>query len=101
MSNVIFKIDESGRGGFYIMEGDEQLGEMSINITGNRLTAFHTEVASKAEGKGYAKMLLQAMVNHARSNNLKVRPVCAFVHAQFRRHPEDFADIWLKEEQSQ
>ncbi|RYG04616.1 MAG: N-acetyltransferase, partial [Chitinophagaceae bacterium] len=45
-------------------------------------------------GKGLAKELLNTMVAYARANRLKVVPLCPYVHAQFKRHPEDFADVW-------
>lgn len=97
MENVQLKLDEKGFGHFYIMEGNEQLGEMEVSISGAVLTVYHTEVSEKAEGKGYAKALLKEMVGFARSNNLKVIPLCPYVHAQFKRHPEEYADIWQKQ----
>ena len=87
-------LNEQQKGKFYIEEDNERLGEMVIGINGNNLTAYHTEVSPKAEGKGYAKALLNAMVNYARKNRLHVIPLCPFVHAQFKRHPEDYADLW-------
>jgi predicted GNAT family acetyltransferase len=98
MNDVTLKLNEKGEGGFYIMDGDEQLGEMAISVSGNDLSVYHTEVAAKAEGKGLAKKLLESMVNYARNNKLKVIPYCPFVLAQFKRHPHDYADLWSKPE---
>ena len=67
---------------------------MKIGISGNDLTVYHTEVLPKAEGRGLAKKLLSAMVDYARKNNLKVIALCPYVFAQFKRHPEEFANIW-------
>lgn len=39
--------------------------------------------------------LLNAMVDHARTNKFKVIALW-FVHAQFKRHPEEYADILNK-----
>ena len=94
MSPVELKVNNLGHGRFYIMDGQEQQGEMEIKISGNNLTVYHTEVSEKAEGKGLGKALLNAMVEHARKNGLKVTALCPFVHAQFTRHPEQYADIW-------
>ena len=94
MEEVQLKLDAKGKGSFFISKDEEQLAEMVVGVQGDHLTAYHTEVAPKAEGKGLAKQLLAAMVDHARRNNLKVIALCPFVHAQFRRHPEDYADIW-------
>ena len=99
MQEVKFILNDKGHGGFYILDDTEQLGEMIISITGNMLTVYHTEVSPKAEGKGFAKMLLEAMVDYVRKHEMKVIPLCPYVHLQFKRHPEQYADIWLKDEQ--
>jgi predicted GNAT family acetyltransferase len=90
---IKLNLNDKDHGGFFLTEGEEQIGEMIISISGERLTVYHTEVAKKAEGKGYAKKLLNAMAEYARSNQLKVIPLCPYVHAQFKRHPEEYADI--------
>ena len=90
----ILKLDDKGQGGFYIMDGEEQLGEMSIGISDKTLTVFHTEVSPEAEGKGLAKKMLEAMVAYAREQQMKVVPLCPFVHAQFKRNPDKYKDLW-------
>jgi len=40
---------------FYFNEDDEQITEMEIEISGNDLTFYHTEVLPKSEGKGLVK----------------------------------------------
>lgn len=98
MDEVQLKLNEKGEGAFYIPDGEEQLGEMVIGIKKDILTVYHTEVLEKAEGKGFAKKLLSAMVDYARKNSLKVIPLCPYVHLQFRRHPDDYADIGMRNE---
>jgi uncharacterized protein len=34
------------------------------------------------------------MTNYARSHRLQVIPLCPYVHAQFKRHPDEYADLW-------
>jgi uncharacterized protein len=97
MDEVLLKLNDKAHGGFFIIDGDEQLGEMEISISGSNLTVYHTEVSEKAEGKGFAKKMLNAMTDYARKNNLKVIPLCPFVHAQFKRHKEEYADLWKGE----
>jgi predicted GNAT family acetyltransferase len=98
MDEVKLSLNEKNHGAFYQYDGDEQLGEMVVSIAGSNLTVYHTEVSANAEGKGVAKKLLAAMVEYARKNKLKVIPLCAYVHAQFRRHPDEYADVWDKEQ---
>ena len=97
MSDVELKLNGQ-QGAFIIMEGEEQVGELAVSIHQGILTAHHTEVLEKAEGKGYAKKLLNTMTDYARKNGLKVAALCPYVHLQFRRHPDEYADIWLKEQ---
>ena len=94
MTQVAFKLDDDNRGVFYIGGEKENLAEMEVSVSGNSLTVYHTEVSPEAEGKGLAKMLLSAMVDHARENHLKVKPLCSYVQVQFRRHAEEYADVW-------
>ena len=75
MEEVQFKLDDKSVGHFYIMEDNEQIAEMEVSISGSNLTVYHTEVSEKAEGKGYAKMLLKEMAGYARENSLKVIPL--------------------------
>ncbi len=96
MEDVQLKLNEKGFGHFYIMEADDQLGEMEVRISGSDLIVYHTEVSTRAKGKGYAKILLAEMVGHARKSNLNVIPLCPFVRAQFERHPDQYSDIWKK-----
>ena len=90
-------MNENGRGGFYIMDGEKEEGEMLVSLSGNNLRVYHTEVAPEAEGKGLAKQMLNEMVAYARKNHLKVVALCPYVHAQFSRHPGEYADVWNKE----
>ena len=97
MEEVQLTLDEKNNGKFYILDGEEQIGEMEINVSPTAVTVFHTEVAPAAEGKGLAKKLLETMVLYARKNALKVIPLCPYVLVQFKRHPDEYADVWKKD----
>jgi len=97
MQEPILKLNDQNQGAFLIMDGDEQLGEMALAIVDKNMIVYHTEVSPKAEGQGLAKKLLETMVAYARQHQLKVVPLCPYVHAQFKRHPQDYEDIWNKE----
>ena len=94
MSEIKLKLEDNGKGAFVLEEGGEQLAEMVIAIDGNNLTVFHTEVSDKLKGQGVAARLLSTMVAYARTNKLKVIALCPYVSAQFKRHPEQYQDIW-------
>ena len=83
-----------GQSMFKAFEDDGLVGSMLVHVSGNSLKAMHTEVDPGHEGKGIAHQLLDAMVAYARENKLQVVPLCPFVLAQFKRHPELYADLW-------
>jgi predicted GNAT family acetyltransferase len=74
------------------LDGDK-IGEMIVETQGTDITVFHTEVDEDKEGKGYAGEILAALVAYARKEKLKVVPMCAYVRAQFDRHPDEYKDI--------
>lgn len=96
MNDIELKLQDNGRGAFVIEEGQERVAEMALAIQRGNLIVFHTEVSEKLKGQGIAKQLFDRMVSYAREQKLKVVPLCPFVLAQFKRHPEQFEDIWNK-----
>jgi predicted GNAT family acetyltransferase len=55
---------------------------------GDTLHMVHTEVPPQLEGRGIAGELIEAALDYAGANGLKVTPLCSFVRAYMRRHPE-------------
>ncbi|KMQ61908.1 acetyltransferase [Chryseobacterium sp. BLS98] len=86
------------RGEIQLFSDDKKIGKMDISVMGNKLTVYHTEVDDEYAGNGFAKLLLNQLVAYARENGLKIAPLCPYVHAQFKRHPEEYNDVWLKED---
>lgn len=86
------------RGEIQLFSDDHKAGKMDISVIGKKLTVYHTEVAPEYEGKGFAKILLERLVSYARENDLKIVPLCPYVHLQFKRHPDEYSDVWLKED---
>lgn len=97
MNEIELKINEAGRGAFVIENAGERVAEMEILVKDSVLTIFHTEVDDSLRGKGVATALLSKMVGYARGHHLKVVPLCPYVLAQFKRHPEQYADVWKKD----
>lgn len=96
MNEIHLQLNDIGRGSFVIEKAGEKFAEMEIAVSEGNLTVYHTEVAETLKGQGIASKLLSEMVSYARTNNLKVIPLCPYVLAQFRRRPEQYADIWNK-----
>ena len=97
MNEIELKMNDAGRGAFYIENAGERIAEMDILVKDTNLTVFHTEVDDDLKGKGIAASLLSNMVEYARGHSLKVIPLCQYVLAQFKRHPDQYADVWKKD----
>ncbi len=97
MNEIELTIDDSGRGSFFIQNAGKRIAEMEILIKDSLLTVFHTQVDHSLKGKGIAASLVASMAEYARGHDLKVSPRCRYVHAQFKRHPEQYSDIWKKD----
>ena len=99
MSNtedIRIEIHDDNTGEIILMVDAQPMGKMEMSIAGDILTVYHTEVEPAGQGKGYAGKLLGALVDYARQHTFNVYPICEYVQAQFTRHPDQYADIWLK-----
>ena len=56
------------------------------------LTVTHTEVPKELNGRGIGSKLVRGVLDSAREQGLKVRPLCTFVAGYMDKHPE-YADL--------
>ena len=94
MEDIRLELNKNGDGAFYLLQGNEIIAKMLVGITNKDLFVYHTE--AMIEGKGFAKKLVEAMATYAREHHLKVTRYCPYVHAQFKRHADQYNDIWNK-----
>ncbi|MBI1204397.1 MAG: N-acetyltransferase [Rhodopseudomonas sp.] len=59
---------------------------------GNILIIRHTEVPAALNGKGIGSRLARGLLDLARAEGAKVKPLCPFVKAYIDKHP-DYADL--------
>lgn len=95
LTKIVFKQD-GVFGEVRLFSADERAGKMDISVADGKLRVYHTEVSPKYEGRGFSKVLLQRLVSYARENGLRIIPLCPYVLSEFRKHPADFVDVWLK-----
>ncbi|PRD48457.1 GNAT family N-acetyltransferase [Sphingobacterium haloxyli] len=91
-TQVIFK-EDGIYGEVQLFSDDEKVGKMDISVADGKLRVYHTEVDVEHEGKGFAKLLLNQLVSYARESSLRIIPLCPYVLAQFKRYPEEYADV--------
>ena len=98
MEKTAIVIHPNHRGEIQLFSDDSQVGKMDIAVTNQKLIVYHTEVNPEYEGRGFAKILLERLVSHAREHELKIVPLCPYVNMQFKRHPEHYSDVWYHEQ---
>lgn len=75
-------------------EEGKHVGEIEYKAGGNNeLYATHTEVFTGNEGKGYAGILLDALVEYAVGRQSIIKPICPYVIAQFKKDPEKYSQV--------
>jgi uncharacterized protein len=82
------------KGRFVIRRGGEE-AELTYSVTTPTLIiADHTGVPDSFRGTGAGLVLVEAMVAAARAEGFKVVPLCPFVNATRKKHPE-WADVFI------
>jgi len=57
-------------------------------LVGEKIIIEHTEVPVELEGKGIASRIVRTALDYARTQKLKVMPLCPFTAGFIHRHPE-------------
>jgi predicted GNAT family acetyltransferase len=81
----------AGETGRYVARIDGVAGEaeLAFTVRGPRLvSADHTEAPESMRGAGAAMALIEHMIAAARADGFKIVPICPYVRAQLRKHPE-------------
>ncbi|MDR0833921.1 MAG: N-acetyltransferase [Candidatus Symbiothrix sp.] len=85
----IIQKDNGKAGVFEALMDDAQVGEMTYIWEGkDTIVIDHTGVGPQYEGQGIGRQLFDKAVEFARTNEVKIVPVCPFVVALFERLPE-------------
>lgn len=66
----------------------ELVGDLLYRTRGDVVTLIHTEIAPRLEGHGLGEQLVACALDDIRERGLQVVPLCPFVAAYIRRHPE-------------
>jgi uncharacterized protein len=83
----------TGSKGRYVFALDGHEAELTYSIASPVLIiADHTGVPEVFRGQGIGVKLAERLVADARAEGVRIVPLCPFVKAQARRHP-DWADV--------
>ncbi|MGZ5105047.1 MAG: GNAT family N-acetyltransferase [Usitatibacter sp.] len=79
-------------GAFFVERDGRRVAELTYHMMGADAMVDHTWVDPKLRGKGDAARLVEAAVQWARREHVKLVPACSYVRAVFARKPE-YADV--------
>ena len=85
--------ERSDHRGAFVMERDgKRLAEMTYTVAGSRVIIDHTTVDDALRGTGAGKKLVEATVQWARAEKVKILPLCPFAKSVFDKAPQ-YADV--------
>jgi uncharacterized protein len=76
------------KGSFDTEREGTRLGTMTYSLADGVVTIHHTEVDESLQGTGAGARMVEAAVEWARAEGLRIRPRCPFARAVFDRRPE-------------
>lgn len=79
----------TGSKGRYVLQTPEGEAELTYSIASPELViADHTFVPEALNGQGIAGRLLARLLADAEAEGFRIMPLCPYVNAQRKRHPE-------------
>ena len=88
------ELEETPASGRYVIALDDHAEAIMTfrKLDENTIAIDHTVVPNEYRGHGLAAKLVERGIADARARGWKIQPICSYVVAQFRRHP-DWADV--------
>jgi len=91
---LIQQKQDGSKGSFYIEENGTMLAEMTYSMTGTDLMIIdHTEVSDALRGKNVGYQLVNSAVEYARTNKIKILPLCTFAKSVFDKKKDELGDV--------
>lgn len=82
-------VDNPGELRYELRLGDALAGHLRYTIEDDgTVVLVHAEVDPQREGQGLGSVLVQGALDDLRERGLEYVPVCPFVTAYLRRHPQ-------------
>ena len=91
---LIQQRQDGTKGSFYVEEAGKTMAEMTYSMTGADLMSIdHTEVDDELRGKNVGYQLVHTAVEYARTNHIKILPLCPFAKSVFDKKMVEFGDV--------
>lgn len=77
---------------FLLSVDGRRVGLLDYEVRGDAFVALHTEIDPSYGGRGLGGELVEQVLRHVRSTDLRLVPACSFVAHYVEQHPDD-ADL--------
>ena len=95
---LIQQEENKSKGSFFVGTTENKLAEMVYSMAApDKMIIEHTEVSDELRGKNVGYQLVQHAVDYARTNKMKIIPLCPFTLSVFKKKPE-YADVWFQKQ---
>lgn len=85
----IQQFNRETKGFFKAVDNDKEAGRMTYSWAGkDKMIIDHTEVNPEFKGQGIGYKMVNAAVDYARENNVKIIPLCPFAKSVFDKIEE-------------
>ena len=91
--------DNSATHRYELVFDGELVGDLMYRTRDDVVTLIHTEIAPTFEGHGFGERLVAGALDDIRARELQIVPLCPFVAAYIRLHPEYESLVRRREEQ--
>jgi uncharacterized protein len=89
LADPVIERENRGSKGRFVLRRDGEEAELTWSVLSPQMViADHTLVPDSFRGTGAGLALVTKLVETARAEGFKVMPLCPFVNAQRKRHPE-------------
>jgi predicted GNAT family acetyltransferase len=92
-------LDNPAESRYEVFSDGQLAGFAQYKLHGDRIMIYHTEIDPAYEGEGLGSELAREALADVRSRGLMVEPVCPFIAAFIRDHPDDYLDLVVHEMQ--
>lgn len=89
-------VDDPAQLRYELRVGETLAGMLLYRSEPGTLVLVHTDVDPAYEGRGLGSRLIRGALDDVRARGLRFVPLCPFVAAYVRRHPE-YADLVVRD----
>jgi predicted GNAT family acetyltransferase len=87
--------DNGKKGKFFVILDGKEEAAMTYVYAGENIIIDHTEVGEVFKGQGVGYKLVEAAVDFARASNIKIKPLCPFANAVFKKKSNEYSDVLM------